>query len=112
MKYGFYVFNNFKGYIGLAIFENKYDAVDSYKKLDRLWNDNDYHKDFDDLDFEIEYDFALKNLLSYEEETGRDLENDNDIIENFKYYVNIDGYVTTRIDDIQLIDCISVRVPY
>ena len=111
MKYGFYVFNNLKGYTDLAIFESKYDAVDSYKKLDRLWND-DYCKGFDDIDFEIEYDFALRNLLSYEEEIGRDLENDNDIIEDFEYYVNIDGYVTTRIDDVQLIDCISAKVPY
>lgn len=111
MKYGFYVFNNLKATTGLAIFNNEEDAIDSYRKLDMLWNDKEYCKDFTDDDWEIEYYFSMINMIGYEEDTGRDLENDDDIIEDFRYYMNDDGFVIDAIDDIKLVSCMKVYVP-
>lgn len=111
MKYGFYVFNNLKGYYNLAIFDSEEKAVESYRLLDALWSDEEFCEGFEDIDFEIHYDFAFNQLIGYEENIYKNLENDDDVIENFEYLINEDGFVHAVEDDIKLISEISVSIP-
>lgn len=110
MKYGFYVFNYLKGYTDLAIFDSKEKAIESYRLLGALWDDEEFCEGFDDIDFEIHYDFAFNQLIGYEENIGRDLENEDDIIENLKYCINDNGFVYAVEDNIKLISDLSVNI--
>ena len=103
MKYGINVFNTLKGYYNLAIFNTKKEAEQSYELLDRLWSDSDFCEDFDDIDFDIHYDLAFSNIISFIENIYIEEElNEDDILENFKYVS----------DDVKILfDNKSVTVP-
>lgn len=111
MKYGFYVFNNLKGYKDLAIFDDKEKAIDTYRLLDALWNNEEFCKGFDDLDFQIYYDIAFNQVIGYEENISMDLANKDDIIEDFNYYINDNGLVHYANDDIKLLFDVCVNIP-
>lgn len=98
MKYGFYVFNNLKGYTDLAIFDSEEKAMESYRLLDTLCSDEEFCEGFDDVDFQIYYDIAFDRLIGYEENIDRGLENDNGLVHEIE-------------DDIKLISEISVSIP-
>ena len=86
MKYGINIFNNLKCSYSLAIFDTKEDAEESYELLSKLWGDSDFCKDFDEIDFEILYDSAFSNSISFIEDICIQEELKEDyILENFKY---------------------------
>lgn len=86
MKYGINIFNNLKGCHNLLVFNTMEEAEENYRLLDNLWSNEEFCKDFDEIDFEILYNSVFANSVDYIEYISiEDKLDENNILENFKF---------------------------
>lgn len=97
IKYGINVFNNLKGNYNILVFDTEEKAKENYHLLKKLWSDEEFCKDFYDIDFEIMYDLISSNCVAYIEDSNIDEQLDETgILEDFGYDVDDDIKILFR----------------
>lgn len=107
MKYGVKYQNYLKGYYGVVIFDKKKDAENCYDSLEVLWN-TDKKIDNDTLD--LMYESTFIDAIGQEEEFSyKDLE--NDVIKDFVFTVNNNGYVSRKTENLRIVNDSFTTIP-